>query len=316
MKMPQIKPQGKNFVKKYRVERIIVDSDFDGVMCGAMLRIIFPEAQILQSKASEIQEGKIDDLITKETLMADLRYSPKCGYFFDHHESNKPNHEFIGEWSLVDSAAQVIYSYFGDVGDFTNFEKLINDINKFDSGNITLEDFINPSELFQLALIINRDEKYFNLWLIELLAKFSLKEVCSHPFVSEKLNKFKKARKEMSTFIRENSVVVDGVVFIDTQGFPLKEKMTSYVFTSEFSEAEVVVVIKPHEQEGLKKIRLYRNNFFNKRKEINLLEIAYKISPKTAGGHKGACGLNLPSAYRVEDLQKVVLEELKKQADN
>lgn len=314
--MSQIKPQGKFFLNKYQVERIIVDSDFDGVMCGAMLRIVFPSAQIIQSKASEIQEGKIDDLITKETLMADLRYSPRCGYFFDHHESNKPDNRFIGQWSPVDSAAQVIFSYFGDVADFTNFEELISDINKFDSGKITLEDFNNPSELFQLALVINRDEKFFNLWLIELLAKFTLFEVCNHPFVLHKLEKFKKARKEIAAFVKENTVVLEGVAFIDTQDFPLKEKMTSYVFTSEFPEAEVVVVVKPHDQEDLKKVRLYRNNFFNKKKEVNLLDIAYKISPKTAGGHKGACGLNLPSSYSIENLQKVVLEELKKQTDN
>jgi len=314
--MSQIEPQGKSFVKEYQVERIIVDSDFDGVMCGAMLRIVFPNAQILQSKASEIQEGKIDDLITKKTLMADLRYSPKCGYFFDHHESNKPDHGFIGEWSLVDSAAQVIYSYFGNVADFTNFKELISDINKFDSGNITIEDFNNPSELFQLALVINRHEKFFNLWLIELLAKFTLSEVCDHPFVIQKFERFKNARKEISAFVKKNTIVADGVAFIDTQDFPLKEKMTSYVFTSEFPEAEVVVVVKPHDQEDLKKVRLYRNNFFNNNKEINLLNIAYKISPKTAGGHKGACGLNLPSSYSIEDLQKVVLEEIKKQTDN
>jgi len=314
--MLEIKPQGKNFVSKYQVERIIVDSDFDGVMCGAMLRIVFPNAQILQSKASEIQEGKIDHLITKKTLMADLRYSPRCGYFFDHHESNKPDNGFVGEWSLVDSAAQVIYSYFGDIGDFTNFRELISDINKFDSGNITLEDFKNPSELFQLALVINRDEKYFNLWLIELLAKNPLKEVCSHPFVLQKFEKFQKARKEISSFVRENTLVSEGVAFIDTQNFQLKEKMTSYVFTSEFPDAQVVVVVKPHEQEDLKKVRLYRNNFFDKQKEINLLNIAYKISPKTAGGHKGACGLNLPASYKIEDLRKIVLEELKKQTDS
>lgn len=314
--MSYIKPQGKRFVKEHQVERIIVDSDFDGVMCGAMLRIVFPSAQILQSKASEIQEGNIDHLITNKTLMADLRYSPLCGYFFDHHESNKPNDGFVGEWSLVDSAAQVVYSYFRDAGDFTNFADLIDDINKFDSGNITLEDFKNPSDLFQLALIINRDERYFNLWLIELLSKFSLIEVCNHPFVIQKFERFNIAREEISVFVRKNTILADGVAIIDTQNFQLKEKMTSYVFTSEFPEAEVVVVVKPHGQEELKKVRLYRNNFFNKEKNLNLLEIAYKISPQTAGGHKGACGFNLPANYGIEELQKVVLKELKKQTDN
>ncbi len=309
--MPQIKPRGKIFTSLYEVERIIVDSDFDGVMCGAMLRLVFPRAEIIQSKASEIQEGKITNLITKTTLLADLRYTPACGYFFDHHESNKPTEPFIGEWCLVDSAAHVIYSYFRDVGDFVNFKGLLPEVDKFDSGNITLEDYHNPSDLVRLALIIDREEKYFNLLLIELLARFPLWKVCRHPFISERLSTFEKNKEQISKFVKQNGVVRDKVAFIDTSGFGLKQKMTSYVFTSEFPDAEVVVVTKPHEDKRQKKVRLYKNNFYSKRIDIDLLKVAYKISPDTAGGHKGACGFNISDDYSAKTLHESVIKELK-----
>lgn len=291
--MKQTKSQGKFFVENYIVERIIVDSDFDGVICGALLRKVFPKVEIIQSKASEIQEGKIDHLITDKTLMADLRYSPLCGYFFDHHESNRPTSSFIGGWMPVDSAAQVVYSYFRDVADFSDFEPLIDDINKFDSGNISLEDFLNPNDTYKLALVISRDQKYFNLLLIELLSRMSLGKVCEHPFIKERIDRYLALRGEMSEFVRQNSEKVRETVFVSLKDYKLEEKMTSYVYTAEFTDSKVIVVEKPHEREGWSKIRLYRNNFYTGINDINLLEIAKKMSPDTAGGHKGACGFNI-----------------------
>lgn len=291
--MKQIKPRGKSFVENHKLDRIIVDSDFDGVMCGALLRKVFPKVEIIQSKASEIQEGKIDHLITNKTLMADLRYSPLCGYFFDHHESNKPDKQFIGEWMPVESAAQVIYSYFQDVADFSDFEPIIHEINKFDSGNISLEDFLNPNDTYKLALIINRDQKYFNLLLIELLSRMSLEKVCQHPYVKEKIDRFIALRGEMSDFVKQNSEKNGDIVFVNLKNYKLKEKMTSYIYTAEHIDTRVIVVEKAREFGGLSKIRLYRNNFYQGKNDINLLEIAKKMNPESAGGHKGACGFSI-----------------------
>lgn len=304
--MSSIVSQGKAFLSNYEVERIIVDSDFDGVMCGAMLRIVFPKSEILQSKASDIQEGLADHLINKQTLLADLRYSPLCGYFFDHHVSNKPEADFIGAWSPEPSAAQVIYSYFKDAGDFSNFENLIEDINKFDSGNLTLEEFKNPSSVFQLALVINRDEAYFNLWLIELLAKFPLEKVCEHPFVQKRIIKYLDTREKMKKYVQNNSEVSGRIAFVDLRGYIREEKMASYVFTSLFPEASVVVVVKPHEDEQFVKVRLYKNNFFAHDEDLDLLGVAKTISPDTAGGHKGACGLTLESSFDKDKLMEEV----------
>jgi nanoRNase/pAp phosphatase (c-di-AMP/oligoRNAs hydrolase) len=310
--MSQVKAEGKSFLKKYSVERIIVDSDFDGVICGAMLRIVFPEAEILQSKASEIQEGKIDHLINKKTLLADLRYSPLSGYYFDHHESNFPKSDFIGAWSPEPSAAQVIYSYFEDAGDFSNFTPLLDDINRFDSGRITLDEFNNPNETFKLALVINREDTYFNLWLIELLAKFPLTKVTNHPYVKSRIDRFLQNRDKMAEYIEKNSKITGEIVIVNLINYDLKEKMTSYIYNAVFPQTKVVVVIKPHEEKGKFKIRLYRNNFFDNGNELNLLEIAKEMSPDTAGGHKGACGFNTSEDLDEARLINLINKQLNK----
>jgi len=305
-----IKAQGKIFTSTYEVERIIIDSDFDGVMCGAMLRIVFPDIEIIQSRASEIQEGQIDHLITKKTLMVDLRYSPLCGYFFDHHESNQPDEDFVGAWVPVESAAQVIYSSFEDIGDFSNFTSLMDDINKFDSGNISIEDFKNPNDLYKLALIINRDDKYFNLWLVELLARMPLAQVCRHPYVKERIDNYFALRESMSKYVKENSQVIENTVFVDLSNYRLKEKLTSYVYTAEFPGSRVIVVTKPPDELGWRKVRLYRNNFFYSDHNLNLLNVALRMNPRTAGGHKGACGFSFKEVLDNQKLARLIQEEL------
>lgn len=308
--MSNVKAEGEAFLKKYKVERIIVDSDFDGVICGAMLRIVFPEAEILQSKASEIQEGKIDHLINKKTLLADLRFSSLSGYFFDHHESNKPTNDFIGAWSPEPSAAQVVYSYFEDVGNFSNFTPILSDINKFDSGNISLEEFDNPNETFKLALVINRDETFFNLWLIELLAKFPLPKVTSHPYVKSRIDRFIEKRVLMAKYIEDNSKITGEIAIVNLMNYDLNEKMTSYIYNAQFPSAKVVVVIKPHEVKGNYKIRLYRNNFYEGDKNLDLLKIAKEMNPVTAGGHRGACGFNTDGELDEKKLIQLINDQL------
>jgi len=306
--------EGKNFISKYSVTRIVVDSDFDGVMCGAILRLVFPRAEILQSHASEVQEGKIDHLLNKKTLIADLRYSPKVGFYFDHHESNRPSTgtRFIGSWKPFGSATHVVYDYFKDAVDLSGFTEYIQIIDKFDSGQLSLEEFQYPTPLVQLALVISRHEKFFNLYLVEMIARFGIEKTCNHPFVKEKLDNYLKIRTELESYIRNNTKD-DDIVLVDISGYKREEKITSYLYTSQFPKARMLVVIKPHEKDNYRKIRFYRNNFYEKNSELDLLRIALKISPKTAGGHKGACGFSLKADFDRRELVEQIKQELQKQ---
>lgn len=303
----------KNLSKELEaVKKIIIDSDMDGVMCGAILRNVFPDAQIFQSKATEIQEGRIDHLIDKSTLMADLRYSPLAGFYFDHHESNKPTTEFVGSWKPYDSAAHVIYEYFKDYADLSKFEKLLPDMDLFDAGKLTIEDFRNPSKLVQLALVVNRDDKDFNLKLVEDLAKKDFEEVFQQENIQARIKKYQEVKSSLLEYCVNHSEVDSEIVYVDLRQFKSDEKMASFVFTSYFEDADMIVVLKKHRKEGFVKVRFYRNNFFKTDSDLDLLKIAMIISPETGGGHKGACGFNI-SEDRIDEMKRIVREELDKQ---
>ena len=73
--------------------RIIADSDLDGLCAAAILKSYNPDAEVVFSHAALIRSGRIDDVINHTTAMVDLPFHPNCGWYLDHHQTNKPNLE-------------------------------------------------------------------------------------------------------------------------------------------------------------------------------------------------------------------------------
>jgi hypothetical protein len=56
------------------------------------------------------QTGALD--VTPEDLIANLPYRKGCAMWFDHHISNKLEHDFRGAWWVAPSAARIIYEHY------------------------------------------------------------------------------------------------------------------------------------------------------------------------------------------------------------
>ena len=69
--------------------RIVADSDFDGLCGAAILKKYNPEADIIFSHAAQVRNGSMDDYITHETVIIDLPFHQKCGWYLDHHQTNR-----------------------------------------------------------------------------------------------------------------------------------------------------------------------------------------------------------------------------------
>lgn len=299
---------------KYEINRIIVDSDLDGVLSGAILRIVYPEAEIMLTDAASIQSGKLNHLIDSKTVTADLKYVEGCGLYFDHHESNRPpTDKFPGRWTNAMSATNVVYDYFKDVVDLSKFDAIIPEINKFDMGDLTLEEFLEPTDVIKLGMVINRNEHEFNCLLIELIANQHWDNVIKHHLVKERLVKFDDSKQDVLRFVRENGELIEGLAFIDARGYASEDKINSYFLVSQFPSADASIIIKYGEVKDELKVRLYRNNFNKNSRDIDLLAIAKKLNPEISGGHRGACGFVAVPGQSVEVIKANILNELKKQ---
>jgi oligoribonuclease NrnB/cAMP/cGMP phosphodiesterase (DHH superfamily) len=299
---------------KYPITQIVIDSDLDGIMCGAMLHIVYPEAKLITADATSMQMGKFNDIVNKNTAIADLKYIEGCGLYLDHHISNKPAHnDFPGRWRNTDSAARVVYDYFRKDYDLSTFAVIIDDIDRFDMGHITKKDIVNPNELFELGMSINRDDADFNHYLINELAHKKWKEVIKDGRLQNLFRENEDSRGSVLEYIKEHSLLEQNIAFINMSTFRDKVRVSSYLYTVPFSKADAVCVFKFAKSDEGFNVRLYHNNFNPDSFDFDLLKVARAINKDMSGGHKKSCGFMPRAGQTIENVISEVLKELKKQ---
>ncbi|MCA9382996.1 hypothetical protein KC909_01395 [Candidatus Dojkabacteria bacterium] len=298
-------------VGKYPISKILTDSDLDGVISGAILKTVYPEAQILQGEATGMEQGIYTSLVDKDTVIADLKYIDGCGLYFDHHESNKPDSEnFPGRWMNLNSAAEVCYQYYRECFDLTKFAPYIDDIGKFDMALFSLDEFLNPNMILKLGQVIDRNDFAFNIALIEEIVNGSVESAFNLPSVAGKIDNFFAQRELIFKHISENSYIKDSFAFVDVSGYSGTEKISGPLLTSQFPDVDGVVAFKKRGKEANSvKVRFYGNSFNPNRRDIDFLSIAKELS-KRAGGHRGACGFLLDESQTkdqvIADFLKIV----------
>jgi len=137
--------------------RLLTRSDFDGLACGALLK----EVGVIDSwkfvHPKDMQDGIVE--VTDNDVLANVPYIPGCAMWFDHHSSESErlgyNIDFEGESRLAPSAARVVYEYYGGVEKLPHFEKMVVDVDKVDSGDLSENDILDPKGWVLLGFIMD-----------------------------------------------------------------------------------------------------------------------------------------------------------------
>ena len=137
--------------------RLLTRSDFDGLACGALLK----EVGVIDSwkfvHPKDMQDGLVE--VTDEDVLANVPYIPGCAMWFDHHSSESErlgmDIKFEGESRLAPSAARVVYDYYGGKEKLPHFEKMIIDVDKVDSGDLSADDIMDPKGWVLLGFIMD-----------------------------------------------------------------------------------------------------------------------------------------------------------------
>lgn len=126
--------------------RLITRSDFDGLVCGALLK----EAGIIDhwkfAHPKDLQDGLVE--INEDDCLANVPFVEGCGLWFDHHSSeferNQLEGKYKGESRITPSCARIIYEYYGGEERFSHFNEILAAVDKVDSGNLTIDEIQNP----------------------------------------------------------------------------------------------------------------------------------------------------------------------------
>ena len=182
--------------------RLVTRSDFDGLICGMLLK----EKGIIDSwvyvHPKDLQDGKFE--AKENDVLANVPYVKGCGMWFDHHSSEKDRVGWDpgvkGESRLAPSAARIIYEYYGGEEAFPNYKEMIEAVDKVDSGILTLEEILDPRGWILLGFLSDsrtglgrfRDFRISNYQLMEeLMVNFRnlpIEEILELPDVKERVD--------------------------------------------------------------------------------------------------------------------------------
>jgi nanoRNase/pAp phosphatase (c-di-AMP/oligoRNAs hydrolase) len=210
--------------------RLVTRSDFDGLVCGVLLK----EAGIIDSykfaHPKDLQDGIVD--VTDNDVLANVPYVPYCGLWFDHHISEQErlssNIRFKGLSKQAKSCARVIWEYYG--GDKTfpeRFHPLLEAVDKMDSADLDMEDIINPGDWELLGFIMDprtglgryRDYSISNYQLMEELIEhcrtMDAREILELPDVQERVRRYREHEEPFKQMLQERSVVHGNLIVLD-----------------------------------------------------------------------------------------------------
>ncbi|MCA0386436.1 MAG: exopolyphosphatase [Firmicutes bacterium] len=212
--------------------RLVTRSDFDGLICGMLLK----EAGIIDSwtfvHPKDLQDGMF--VPDENDVLANVPYVPGCGMWFDHHTSEDDRlgwtQEVKGESRLAPSAARIIYEYYGGDSKFPLYKEMIEAVDRVDSGQLTLEEIKNPTGWILIGFITDprtglgrfREFTISNYQLMEELINhcrnFPVEEILALPDVMERVELYNKQTQLFTEMVHKHTTIKDNVIITDLRG--------------------------------------------------------------------------------------------------
>ncbi len=182
--------------------RLVTRSDFDGLVCAALLKELGILEDILFVHPKDVQDGKVE--LTDRDITTNLPYRPEVALCFDHHTSeveriqdDQPNRVMV---SGAYSAARVVYDYFGAQSRFPGVSKIMMAaVDRADAARLSLQDVLHPQGWILLSFLMDprtglgrfREFRISNyqlmMQLIDHCLDSSIGEILASPDVAERV---------------------------------------------------------------------------------------------------------------------------------
>ncbi len=278
--------------------RIVTRPDFDGIVCAVLLRqalnidtpVYWVEPGDVQQKTAQIQAGDI---------LANLPYDARCSLWFDHHISNRPDHDFEGAFAVAPSAAGVIYQYYRASGHLDGrFDGLIFHTDIIDAAALTRDQVLYPENHPYILLsmtIQNRDGNEAPYWdrLVDLLRTKSMDAVMADPDVKTRCEEVILQNRDFEGFLKSHTRVTGPVSITDFRRLDPVPSGNRFLVYCLFPETLASVKIRYKDPQ--------KNSYWLASAATSLTTVAGSMPAIClpgygGGGHEGAGGCTLEAA--------------------
>ncbi len=213
-----------------RTYRLVTRSDFDGLVCAALLKELGIIDDILFVHPKDVQDGKVE--LTAGDITTNLPYRSEVALAFDHHSSEQlrlaagaANRVMAAD---ADSAARVVYDHFGGAERFPRVSaQMMEAVDRADAAKLSMDDILNPQGWILLSYLMDprtglgrfREFRISNyqlmMQLIDCCLTMSIEDILESPDVAERVALYREHADAAAEQIRRASTVHDQVVVLD-----------------------------------------------------------------------------------------------------
>ncbi len=281
--------------------RLVTRSDFDGLACGALLL----EAGIIDSwkfaHPKDIQDGLLE--IDENDCLANVPFVEGCGLWFDHHSSEHERLQlegkYKGESRICPSCARIIYEYYGGKEQFPQFDDLMEAVDKVDSGNLTIDEVMNPTGWILVGFLMDprtglgrwRQFSISNYQLMEKLMEacqtMTTEEILALPDVQERIVIYNEQTEKFKQMVSEHTRVDGNLIITDLRHVDPIYTGNRFMIYSMYPEQNISAwIVSGRGGQGCSAAVGY--SILNKTADVNVGSLMLKYN---GGGHKkvGTC---------------------------
>src|SRR5215203_3941356 len=305
--------------------RLVTRSDFDGLVCAALLRQMDILGDVKFVHPKDVQDGKVE--LGPSDITTNLPYQPGVHLAFDHHSSEMVRitrrHDNHVIWPGAESAARVVYEYYGGAPVFPNItEELMDAVDKADAAQFTLEEILHPDGWVLLNFLMDprtglgrfRDFRISNyqlmMQLIDACTTMSVEQILRLPDVQERVALYMANAEQAKAQIQRCATVHENLVVLDLRDEEVIHPTNRFTLYALFPQCNISM----HIMWGLRQ----QNTVFatgksildrSSRTNVGELMLAYE-----GGGHDaaGTCQITNHNAKRVlgELIERINADEV------
>lgn len=281
--------------------RLVTRSDFDGLVCGALLK----EVGIIDSwkfvHPKDLQDGLIE--ITENDVLANVPFVEGCGLWFDHHSSEQERNalegKYKGESRITPSCARIIYEYYGGSERFGHFDEMMEAVDKVDSGNLEIDDIQNPKGWILIGFLMDprtglgrwRNFTIPNYKLMEILMDacrtMSTEEILAMNDIKERIEIYNEQTEKFKEMVKAHTRIEKDVIITDLRGVDPIYTGNRFMIYSMYPDQNISVwIVSGRGGQGCSCAVGY--SILNRTSNVNVGSLMLKYG---GGGHKavGTC---------------------------
>ncbi len=282
-----------------RTYRLVTRSDFDGLVCAALLKELDLLSEILFVHPKDVQDGKVE--LTADDITTNLPYRPEVALSFDHHSSEQQrvqtdagNRVMIAD---ADSAARVVYDHFGGTTRFPRVSaEMMDAVDRADAARLSIQDILDPQGWILLNFLMDprtglgrfkefRISNYqLMLALIDSCLTLPIEQILESPDVAQRVAFYREHSEAAAEQIRRCSTVHGRVVVLDLRNEDLIHPTNRFLLYALYPQCRVSI----HALWGLAK----QNTVFAVGRSIidrtSALDIGALMLAHGGGGHEAA----------------------------